>query len=428
MYTNIVKIDLPKVLTEILTDLKSLNARPILLGGCVRDAFLNLCVKDYDIEIFGINSLEDIKKTLEKYANVNLVGKSFGVLKLKIDDFDFDFSLPRIEKKIGHKHIDFEVITDANISFEQAARRRDFTINAIGYDYFEDEFLDPFNGIKDLENKVLKHIDDETFVEDSLRVYRAVQFASRFDFKIDLKTIYLCKEIVNNNELEFLPKERVFEELKKLFLKSKKPSIGLRYLKEFGLFKYFPELNNIDFEKNLIYIDNLQEVLKAKESAKNIDDFKKLYLFYTILCKKLEKEEAHSFLKKLSNDKKFVENILILNENELILNVKQIKRLSLKLEIEDLIFLNFAFKNPISQKVFEIAENLNILNKPIKKLVQGKDLIKISISPSQKFKEILELAFDLQVDKDLKKEQIIKEIKIIYKKDFSLSLNTKEIE
>lgn len=414
MYINTAKIDLPKVLTEILDDLKSLNARPILVGGCVRDAFLNLCVKDYDIEIFGINSLEDIKNTLEKYANVNLVGKSFGVLKLKIADFDFDFSLPRIEKKIGHKHTDFEVITDANISFEQAARRRDFTINAIGYDYFKNEFLDPFNGIKDLENKLIKHIDDKTFVEDSLRVYRAVQFASRFDFKIDLKTIDLCKEIVNSGELEFLPKERIFEELKKLFLKSKRPSIGLKYLKELGLFKYFSELNNTDFEKNLEYIDNLADVLKDK----TIDNSRKLYLFYSILNKGLEKEESISFLEKLTNDKKFIKNILSLNENELILDIKQIKRLSLKLEIEDLIFLNFAFKNPISQKLFEIAENLNILNKPIKELVQGKDLIKIGLSPSQKFKDILELAYDLQLYENLKKEQIIEKIKIIYSNDF----------
>ncbi|MDN5060403.1 CCA tRNA nucleotidyltransferase [Aliarcobacter butzleri] len=375
----------------------------MLVGGCVRDSFLNKKIKDYDVEIFNFDSLEILEKSLKKFGNVNLVGKSFGVLTLKIDEYDFDFSLPRIEKKVGNSHTDFEVSTNANLSFKEAAIRRDFTINAIGYDYFKNEILDPFGGMNDLKNKIIKHIDDKTFVEDSLRVYRSVQFASRFEFKIDENTKILCKKIVSSGELKFLPKERVFEELKKLFLKSKKPSLGLSLLKEFNII--------MNIEQNLEEIDNLAFILKDK----NYDDFRKLYLFYSCLCKSMNKDETFSFIKNLTDDKKFIKNILILNETNLTNDIKMLKRLSLKLKLEDLIVLNQAFKNQISLEVFEILKSLDILNTPIKPLVLGKDLIKLGFVPSEKFKEILDFAFDLQIEDDLSKSNIIEKIRQQYK-------------
>ncbi|WP_308212291.1 CCA tRNA nucleotidyltransferase [Aliarcobacter butzleri] len=401
-FINIIKINLPKILIKILNDLQELGSKPILVGGCVRDSFLNKKIKDYDIEIFNFDSLEILEKSLKKFGNVNLVGKSFGVLTLKIDEYDFDFSLPRIEKKVGNSHQDFEVSTNANLSFKEAAKRRDFTINAIGYDYFKNEILDPFGGMNDLKNKIIKHIDDKTFVEDSLRVYRSVQFASRFEFEIDENTKILCKKIVSSGELKFLPKERVFEELKKLFLKSKKPSLGLNLLKEFNI---------MNIEQNLEEIDNLAFILKDK----NYDDFRKLYLFYSCLCKGMNEDETFSFIKNLTDDKKFIKNILILNEINLTNDIKILKRLSLKLKLEDLIVLNQAFKNQISLEIFEILKNLDILNTPIKPLVFGKDLIKIGFVPSERFKEILDFAFDLQIEDDLSKSNIIEKIRQQYK-------------
>ncbi|WP_330848566.1 CCA tRNA nucleotidyltransferase [Aliarcobacter butzleri] len=401
-FINIIKINLPKILIRILNDLQELGSKPILVGGCVRDSFLNKKIKDYDVEIFNFDSLEILEKSLKKFGNVNLVGKSFGVLTLKIDEYDFDFSLPRIEKKVGNSHTDFEVSTNANLSFKEAAIRRDFTINAIGYDYFKNEILDPFGGMNDLKNKIIKHIDDKTFVEDSLRVYRSVQFASRFEFKIDENTKILCKKIVSSGELKFLPKERIFEELKKLFLKSKKPSLGLNLLKEFNI---------MNIEQNLEEIDNLAFILKDK----NYDDFRKLYLFFSCLCKGMNEDETFSFIKNLTDDKKFIKNILILNETNLTNDIKILKRLSLKLKLEDLIVLNQAFKNQILLEVFEILKNLDILNTPIKPLVLGKDLIKLGFAPSKKFKEILDFAFDLQIEDNLSKSNIIKKIRQQYK-------------
>jgi len=402
MFTTTTKIDIPNLLIDILIKLQENGYRPYLVGGCVRDFFLNKQIKDFDVEVFDLDNLQNIIPILEQFGSVNSVGKSFGVLKLSSNDFEFDFSLPRIEEKVGKSHRDFIVTTDSKLTFKEAAKRRDFTINAIGYDYFKDEFIDPFNGIDDLKNRTLKHIDEKTFVEDSLRVYRSVQFASRFEFKIDENTKILCKKIVSSGELKFLPKARVFEELKKLFLKSKKPSLGLNLLKEFNI---------MNIEQNLEEIDNLAFILKDK----NYDDFRKLYLFYSCLCKGMNENETFSFIKNLTDDKKFIKNILILNETNLTNDIKILKRLSLKLKLEDLIVLNQAFGNTISLEVFEILKSLDILNSPIKPLVFGKDLIKLGFVPSEKFKEILDFAFNLQIEDNLSKSNIIKKIRQQYK-------------
>ncbi|MFA9239051.1 MAG: CCA tRNA nucleotidyltransferase [Candidatus Paceibacteria bacterium] len=461
MFTTTIKFNIPKILEDILINLQELGATPILVGGCVRDYFLNIPVKDYDVEIFGIDCFEIIEKSLKKYGSVKLVGKSFGVLTLRVDEYDFDFALPRIEKKIGNTHQDFEVIINTNLSFKEAAIRRDFTINAIGYDFSKKEFLDPFNGINDLRNKTIKHIDDDTFIEDSLRVYRAVGFASRFDFKIEEKTKELCKQIVLNDELKYLPKERIYEELKKLFLKSSKPSIGFELIRELGILKYFPELevliNCIQEPEyhpegdvwihTMMCLDEMARILK-EENIK--DEYKKLYLFYAILCHDLGKpfctkeingkitsfkhenlgiESTISFLSKLTNEKKFIEIVCSLVKNHLApfqlylaeSSLKAIKRLSLKVNIEDLCLVCLAdcLGRDISDKdkcpkatswLLNSAKELNIQNKAIEPLVQGRDLIALGYKPSKKFKDILDFAFDLQLDEHLEKDLIVQKV------------------
>lgn len=461
MYTTITKFKIPSVLEEILKELQKIGATPILVGGSVRDYFLNIPIKDYDIEIFGINSLEIIQNCLEKFGSVKLVGKSFGVLTLRVNEYDFDFALPRTETKTGNYHQDFEVITNANLSFKEAALRRDFTINAIGYDFFKQEFLDPFDGITDLKNKIIKHINDTTFIEDSLRVYRAVQFASRFDFEIDENTKKLCKQIVLNGDLIHLPKERIYEEFKKLFLKSSKPSIGFELLRELGVLKYFQELevliNCIQEPEyhpegdvwihTMMSLDEMARILKEEKVE---DEYRKLYLFYGILCHDLGKpfctqeingkitshkheslgiEPTISFLSKLTNEKKFIETVCSLVKNHLTpfqlylaeSSLKAIKRLSLKVNIEDLclVCLSDCLGRTIPNKekcpkatswLLTKAKELDIHNEPIKQLVLGRDLIELGFKPSKEFKEILEFAFDLQIDENMKKDEIIRKI------------------
>ena len=461
MYTTITKFKIPSILEDILKDLQKIGATPILVGGSVRDHFLNIPIKDYDIEIFGINSLEIIQNCLQKYGCVKLVGKSFGVLTLRVNEYDFDFALPRTETKIGLSHQDFEVITNASLSFKEAAIRRDFTINAIGYDFFKEEFIDPFDGIEDLRTKTIKHINDKTFIEDSLRVYRAVAFASRFNFKIEEKTKELCKQIVLKNELKYLPKERVYEEFKKLFLKSSKPSIGFELMREIGILKYFSELQALInciqepeyhpegdvWVHTMMALDEMARILK-EENIEN--DYKELYLFYSILCHDFGKpfcteeingkitshkheslgiEPTISFLSKITNEKKFIEIVCSLVKNHLApfqlykteSSLKAVKRLSLKVNIEDLCLVCLAdcLGRTIQDKekcpkatswLLTKAKELDIHNEPIKPIIQGRDLIKLGFKPSNKFKEILEFAFDLQLDEHFEKEIIIKKI------------------
>lgn len=398
------KIEIPQILVTILTKLQEHGYRPYLVGGCVRDFFLNKQIKDFDVEVFDLDNLQNIIPILEQFGSVNSVGKSFGVLKLSIKEFDFDFSLPRTEQKTGKTHRDFLVKTDSKLSYKDAARRRDFTINAIYYDYFSKTFIDPFNGINDLDNKIIKHIDDKTFVEDSLRVYRAIGFSSRFNFEIDSKTKDLCFKIIESKELNFLPKERVFEELKKIFLKSPKPSVGLKLIDFFGIF-------SINFERSYEYIDNLSNILRNEDFS----DFRKLYLFFATLLRHKEETKILEFLENITNDKKFIKSILLLCKNSLSFDEKNLKKLSLILCLQDLILVEKASNKSDILKIENLVKKLEIYDKPIKIYVCGKDLINLGFQESIEFKEILQFALDLQIEKDLNKEQIIEKIIKEYK-------------
>ena len=454
-------IKLPNTLTKILKLLQEKGASPILVGGCVRDHFLNLQIKDYDIEVFHIKDFETLSKYLEQFGKIKLVGKSFGVLKLSVDNDEYDFALPRVEKKVSKGHKGFEVISNSCLSFKEASIRRDFTINAIGYDFIKDEFLDPFNGLKDLENRTLKHIDDNSFIEDPLRVYRAVQFSARFDFNLDKNTFILCKKMVLNNDLDELAKERIFEELKKLFLKSCKPSIGFTLLKELGILKYFSELEAlIGCEQEYEYhpegdvwihtLMTLDEMVKLKTG----DEYKDLVLFLAILCHDLGKplctkeinrkitshkhetlgiEPTLSFLEKLTNDKKLINDVLPLVKYHLSpfqlylhnSSDKAVRRLSVKVDIEMLCLVCLAdcLGRDIKDKskchkaiswLKKKANELEVSNEGPKPIVMGKDLIKLGFTPGKLFKEILSFAFDLQIDEDMKKEEIIQKIEENY--------------
>ncbi len=417
-------MSIPFILKQILYDLNSIGAKSILVGGCVRDHFLNISCKDYDIEIFNIYKTEELSSSLSKYSNVKFIGKSFGVLSLKIDNVNFDFALARSEIKTGFKHQDFKVNINSPLSYKEAALRRDFTINSIGYDFFKNDFLDPFNGIKDLKCKKLKHINTKTFIEDPLRVYRAISFASRFEFNLDKTTFKLCKQMVKNNDLNYLPKERIYTEFKKIFLKSNKPSLAFILLKDLGILKCFCEFKDINLEV-LRSLDNLVKVIYILNIK---DEYRILYLFYCILCQKLTKKSIQTFLYKLTNEKRIIQiinNLLVYQNcfNEITLESNltiKLKKLSLHVNIEDLAILYLSKisntnKNKC-QDIFEyiltISTKLNIKNKAIKPLINGKDLISLGLKPSKKFKNILQHALDLQIEKNLTKDKILKLLKV----------------
>jgi len=199
----------------------------------VRDALLGLPHKDLDVEVFGL-ALPRLKETLARVGRVDAVGEAFTVLKvsgLEGAEAAVDVSLPRRDSKAGPGHRGIAVAGDPDLSLEEAARRRDFTINAILYDPFAQAVVDPFHGQADLQARVLRAVDAGTFGEDPLRALRAVQLAARFELAVEPATARLCAAM----PLGELPAERVFGEIEKLLLKARRPSIGFALLREWGL-------------------------------------------------------------------------------------------------------------------------------------------------------------------------------------------------
>ncbi|HEX4935531.1 MAG TPA: hypothetical protein VFV33_20260, partial [Gemmatimonadaceae bacterium] len=179
----------PKAL-DIARAVRDAGGRALVVGGWVRDRLLGRESKDVDIEVFGV-AADDLRALLERLGRVETVGESFQVYKCG----DIDVSLPRRESKSGRGHRGFTVAGDPAMPIEEAARRRDFTINAISWDPLSGEYVDPFDGRLDLERRVLRVVDPRTFPDDSLRVLRAVQFAARFDLTLDDTSRRICREI-----------------------------------------------------------------------------------------------------------------------------------------------------------------------------------------------------------------------------------------
>ncbi len=212
------------------------------VGGCVRDWLLGLAVKDFDVEVFGV-TYEELVKALSRWGRIDLVGRSFGVVKLATQEGQcYDFTIPRKDSKIAPGHKGFEIAFEPDISREEAAARRDFTINAIMYDPRRREILDFFDGAVDLRNKLLRHTSP-AFVEDPLRALRGMQFAGRFNLHAAPETAALCREIKSG--YSELAVERVREEWFKWAGRSAVPSAGLRFLIDTGWIDHFPEIKTL---------------------------------------------------------------------------------------------------------------------------------------------------------------------------------------
>src|SRR6185503_2945132 len=194
--------------------IRGAGGRALIVGGWVRDRLVGLEPEkredsNVDLEIFGIPG-DRLRALLEAFGRVEAVGESFQVYKIG----GVDVSLPRRDSKAGRGHRGFVVTGDPEMSIEEAARRRDFTVNAISWDPLTDEYFDPFDGRADIKRRLLRMVDPKTFADDSLRVLRAVQFAARFEFMLDEATAALCRTI----PLDDLPSERVWGEMEKLLL------------------------------------------------------------------------------------------------------------------------------------------------------------------------------------------------------------------
>jgi tRNA nucleotidyltransferase (CCA-adding enzyme) len=219
----------------IATAVREAGGRALVVGGWVRDRIMGHASKDLDIEVFGV-AADRLREILQAFGPVNTVGESFTVYKVD----GIDVSLPRRESKSGRGHKGFSVTGDPAMPVDEAARRRDFTINAISWDPLTGEYLDPFDGRGDIARRTLRVVDPATFADDSLRVLRALQFAARFEFTLDERTAALCRRI----PLDDLPAERIWGEIEKLLLRARRPSVGFALALELGVVeRLFPQLD-----------------------------------------------------------------------------------------------------------------------------------------------------------------------------------------
>ena len=233
------RVPIPRELATVIEGLPELG-QAFLVGGCVRDALLGVPVKDFDVEVFGLG-YEQLAGALKRRGRVDLVGRSFGVVKFTMPGGrTFDFSLPRRDSKVQSGHKGFRIEVDPGMTPADAAARRDFTINARMFDPRRDAVLDFHHGREDLDKGVLRHTSP-AFVEDPLRVLRGMQFAARFDLRPAPETVALCRRI--RGAYGELAAERVREEWLKWASQSVRPSAGLRFLEATEWLGHFPEID-----------------------------------------------------------------------------------------------------------------------------------------------------------------------------------------
>ncbi len=326
---------------------KYYHARCYIAGGAVRDVLLGLKCKDIDIECYDI-SVEDFEIAMGNLGAQG-AGKSFFVYKYR----QLDISLPRTERKTGVGHKGFEVTLTTQA--KEASQRRDFTINAMMYDIQNQQILDFWYGIDDLKHKVLRVVDPHSFGDDSLRVLRAMQFASRFGFKVEPQSCLLCQKIA----LSDLPKERVFLEFEKMFV-GDYPYYGLYYLFALGI---ADKIFGISLERKSFML-LARRLCRAQDGF--MDALRPYYFLYII-------SPFLGYTVKLLLDRIGAPNIYYR---------KIAKAPPLPDRINSAFVANMAFKHGINEfvgnyhpEVAEIARRLNIWEKPYDKSGIIKELI-----------------------------------------------------
>ena len=439
----------PDNITRLASTIRDGGGRAMLVGGCVRDELMGIQPKDWDLEVYGVQP-EKLREILDSAGDVNVVGEAFTVYKI---GRHLDVSVPRRERKVGRGHKGFVVEGDPSMSFEEACSRRDFTINAILKDPLTGEIVDPFNGRKDIERKVIRHVADETFGEDSLRVLRAAQFAARLEFEIAPETVEICKQI----DVTDLPKERIWGELEKLLLKAERPSIGLRWLYDLGVVdQIFPEM------KSLVGVPQEPEwhpegdvdvhtLMVADEARKLIDDLpyeKQVAVMLGAVAHDFGKPPTTQFFdgrwRSHSHDEAGVEPTLTFLDT---LGIHTLNGYDVRNQVVQLVRYHlkpgeyYKAKNPVGDGAFrrlarkvepdllyrvakadslgrnpdwlppekrfgseaqewfiERVRELQIEKKAPDPILMGRHLIELGLEPSPRFKEILDTVYELQLD------------------------------
>lgn len=444
---------------ELSQVVSAAGGRAMLVGGCVRDDLMGRAIKDWDLEVYGLEP-EKLRGILDDFAEANhlavdAVGESFAVYKLGPN---LDVSIPRRERKAGKGHRGFVVEGDPDMSFEEACSRRDFTVNAILKDPLTGEIVDPFEGRVDIERKLLRHVSDETFAEDSLRVLRAAQFAARLEFDIAPETVDICKSI----DVTDLPKERIWGELEKLLLKSERPSIGLDWLYKLGVVdELFPELAALVgvpqepewHPEGDVDVHTLMVVDEARKLIDELDYPRQVAVMLGALCHDLGKPPTTEFVDGRTRSRGHDEAGVPLTETFLdTLGINSLHGFDVRGQVIELVryhlkpgeFYKVDAKNPVGDGAFrrlarkvepdllyrvakadslgrnpawlpkekwfdsaaqewfiERVRSLQIEKKAPEPILMGRHLIELGLTPGPQFKRILDSVYERQLDGEI---------------------------
>ena len=417
------------------------GGRALLVGGCVRDGLLGGDPKDFDIECFGV-SAADLQSALSERFDLDLVGASFGVIKLH--GHDIDVAMPRRETKLGLGHRAFEMECDPSLTLEEASARRDFTVNAIYLDPLTGETLDPWNGRADLDRRVLRHVG-EHFAEDPLRVLRGMQFVARFGLDPAPETVEVCRAMTP----EGLASERLMGEWSKLLLQGVDISKGLNFLRDTGWVQYYPELVALigcrqdpewhpegDVWNHTLCC--LDAYAKARDEAGRNQE-EDIVVGLAVLCHDFGKpsctaydpvkkrirslghdeagvEPTLSFLRRLTNEERLMKEVPPLVRlhmrpfamwrdkasdgaiRRLAANVVRLDRLIRVAAADDAGRPPFPSEPEPLEWLAMRAKELEVADAAPKPLVMGRDLIALGMKPGPGFGRILKTAYEAQLD------------------------------
>ena len=435
--------ELGAAVADIARRVQAAGGRALMVGGSVRDLLLGEpCVKDVDLEVFGV-APEALRRTLGEAYSFDECGVSFGVLKLK--RLDIDVALPRREEKRGIGHRGFDVCADPGMSVAAAAARRDFTVNALYYDPRAARLEDPYGGVADLRGRVLRHVSPR-FAEDPLRVLRGMQFTARFDLDAAPETVALCRTMT----IENLPPERLFEEWRKLLTKGMAIGKGLDFLRATGWIRYFPELEALvgcaqdpHWHPEGDVWNHTCLCLDAFARHRTGDPDEDLVVGLAVLChdfgkpattrwdpvkkrlRSLGHDEAGvgptlSFLRRLTNEERLLREVPPLVQchmrpfamwkdragdaaiRRLAVKVGRIDRLLRVAQADDAGRAPGAASGATGGEELRWlaaeAERLRVAAEVPKPILMGRHLVQMGYKPSKSFKKMLDLCFDAQLE------------------------------
>lgn len=372
------QVPLPPLVETVVHRLATDGLRAVLVGGSVRDSFDGRTPKDLDFEVYG-GTLDQVAATARRFGRVDEVGKAFGVLKMRLaDGSDLDLSVPRRDNKVAAGHRGFIVDVDPTLTVEEAAARRDFTINAMSYDSQLGVLIDPHHGKKDLAERRLRHVSP-AFAEDPLRVMRGAQFAARYGMTMDPATVRLAQNL--RPEAAHLPVERVQTEWAKFYSKGSTPSQGLHVLLATGWDGEHPGLADVNDSRLATAVDRMARTLD--DAAIHGTD--RVPPMAAVFARRMDEPSARAFLARTVEGFNAQRHAFALSRAVgLPTNASEARQMACEgqVSLRERVWMARAENRPFADQAAVVAEQAGVLDHPEKDLIDGRDVM--AAAPGQR--------------------------------------------